>query len=295
MGKLPFWDTVFSAFLIGSLIRLYLSLWGLRSNSSIIHITIREYICHMIASTFWALHFNSEVSIDILIIEFSLSAFKSAESFFFASWFSENFIKEIRKNISNEFFDFSKKKIREYSEFHQNCYRKKTSLKNFIVIFDRHRNRKRKNLKLIFFSNFFFRDVFRFLFFSVYQSFCCFFVLDSKLTDRSNQPFSSKNFFFNLLIFSDLSFYSFFSFLIDQTILLIYHFKTAQKTDLKSKTFKSTFKNLIEIITKLYSKSIDSASELVSSSRKIKNKNKKKSIKSKMTLFFQNSELSMNF
>ena len=283
-----FWDTVSSAFFIHSLTRLYLSLWGLRSKSSIIYITIREYICHMIASIFWASHFNSEVSIDILIIEFSLSAFRSAESLFFAFWFNENFIRKVRKGISNEFFDFSKKKIREYSEFHQNCHRKKTNSKNLIVILDRHRDRKRKNFKLIFFSNFFFfRDVLRLLLFFVYQSFCCFFVLDSKLIDRSNQSFFSKNFFFNLLIFFSLSFYPLSSFLIDQTIFLIYHFKTAQKADFKSKTFKSAFKNLIEIIIKFYFKSIDFASELASSSRKIKNKKKKNQSNRKWRFFFK--------
>ena len=186
--------------------------------------------------------------------------------------------KNSKKHFKRIFRFFEKKKFENILNFIKIVIERKRIRKislSFLIVIEIE-NKKISNW--FFLRIFFFRDVFRLLFFSVYQSFCCFFVLDSKLIDKSNQSFFSKNFFFSLLIFFDLSFYSFSSFLIDQTILLIYHFKTAQKTDLKFKIFKSAFKNLIEIIIKLYSKSIDFALKLASSSKKKKKKKKKKKI-----------------
>ena len=146
--------------------------------------------------------------------------------------------------------------------------------KNFIVIFDFHRDRRSKNFKLIFFFKIFscllcfFILIFLFISGSV-----VFFLFDLKLIEKLNQSFFSENFFFSSLIFFNLSFFSFFSFLIDQTMLLAHYFKKTLKIDFKFRAFKSIFKILIEIITMLYSKSIDSVSELVLSSRKIRKKN----------------------
>ena len=163
----------------------------------------------MIASIFWTSYFNNKFNINILIVEFSLSAFKSAESSFFAFWFSENSIRKIRKSTSNEFFNFSKKRIREYPEFHQNCHRKKTNSKNLIVTFDHHRNRKRKNLKLIFFSNFFFSwcfSIFAFFCLSVVLLFLC---ARLKTDWKIKSTVFLKNFFSVYLFFLTRCFFRF--------------------------------------------------------------------------------------
>ena len=52
----------------------------------------------------------------------------------------------------------------------------------------------------------------------------------------------------------------------------VYHLKKIQKIELNSRALKSIFKTLIEVITMLYSKSIDFASKLASNNKKIKKK-----------------------
>ena len=64
----------------------------------------------------------------------------------------------------------------------------------------------------------------------------------------------------------------------DQTILLAYHLKEAQKAGLNSRAFKPAPKVLIEAITKLYPKPINPAPELASSSRKTRSKKSKEAI-----------------
>ena len=163
VSKCSLWALYLISFLSGHELDYICFFW----DSLAIHqyYTLQKYICHMIASIFWISHFNNEVSIDILIIKFNLFALKSAENFLFAFWFNENFIRKIQKNISNEFFNFSKKNSKIFS-FLLKLSLKKIEFEKSYRHFEHRSKLKRKKIKMIFIFEFFFRSLcfFNFLF-----------------------------------------------------------------------------------------------------------------------------------
>ena len=145
------------------------------------------------------------------------------------------------------------------------------SSKNFIVILNIWSKSKSKKIKIIFFFELFFRSSCFFCYF-LFVSFSAAFLARFKIDWKIKSIVLFKKKFFQFICFFDSLFFCFSFFLTDQIVFLTHHLKKAQKIEFKSKIFKSISKILIEIITMLYSKSIDFASKLVSSSRKIKKK-----------------------